>query len=201
MHATGTTDKPFALPNLSVMPTAAKALITAVILTLGIGMFGALGQIIIHDIIPTFFQETEETSPQHPTANSDKLEPSAPSRGDLFSAVPAPASPKIEKPFYHEEQFVWTLKWTHIHLFGMNFIFILMGTVALFLDLPPKAKTWIVALPFAGVLIDIAAMWLKGFVSPHFFWLHVPGGMMFALIFLYVAAKAIQEMWFSSSGE
>jgi hypothetical protein len=38
-------------------------------------------------------------------------------------------------------------------------------------------------------------MWLKGYVSPHFFWLHVPGGGLFGMIFVFVFARAFYEMW------
>ncbi len=34
-----------------------------------------------------------------------------------------------------KEQFIWTLKWSYIHLFGINLIFIFMGAIAVFLDL------------------------------------------------------------------
>lgn len=36
-------------------------------------------------------------------------------------------------------------------------------------------------LPFVGILIDIAAVWLKGYISPAFFWFHIPGGGLFGL--------------------
>ena len=42
-------------PNLSRLPVPAKALVTTIILTMSIAMAAAMGQIIIHDIIPTFF--------------------------------------------------------------------------------------------------------------------------------------------------
>ena len=87
------------------------------------------------------------------------------------------------------------LKWTHIHLFGMNMMFIFMGGIAVFLDVGAKWKTLLVVLPFAGVLIDIAAMWLKGYVSPAFFWLHIPGGGLFGFTFFYVSGRAFWEMW------
>ena len=48
--------KKIELPRLSRLPSPAKALATAVILVMGIALLGALGQIIVHDIIPTFFQ-------------------------------------------------------------------------------------------------------------------------------------------------
>ena len=93
------------------------------------------------------------------------------------------------------DQFIWTLRWTHIHLFGMSMIFILLGAVSVFLDLSSRTKGWLIALPFAGVVVDIAAMWLKAFVSPVFFWLHIPGGGLFAGIFVFVFFRAMGEMW------
>ena len=52
------------------------------------------------------------------------------------------------------DQFVWTLKWTHIHLFDMGMIFIFMGFISLLLDAGTKIRTWLIVLPFVGVLID-----------------------------------------------
>jgi hypothetical protein len=75
--------------------------------------------------------------------------------------------------FHKKEQFVWTLKWAHIHLFGINMI---LGLITLLLEAGSKLRTCLIALPFIGVFIDILAMWLKAFVSPIFFWLHIPGG-------------------------
>jgi hypothetical protein len=183
------------------MSVPAKALATCIILTLGLGMVGALGQIIVHDIIPTFYADdspmsAEMTTP-HEEAEMAKHDgpASASNRGDLFADLTAASTKTQETPFYEGEQFVWTLKWTHIHLFGMSMIFIFLGGVTLFLDIGPRAKTWLIVLPFLGVLVDILAMWLKGFVSPVFFWLHVPGGGVFAAIFAYVSLRALWEMW------
>ena len=120
---------------------------------------------------------------------------SASDRGDLFADLPVSPPEPEKKPLYKNEQFIWTLKWTHIHLFGMNTIFILMAAVTLLLDASAKLRTWLIVLPFAGVLVDIAAMWLKAFVSPAFFWLHVPGGGVFAAVFAYVSLRALREMW------
>ena len=117
------------------------------------------------------------------------------SRGDLFANTPVREKAHKIQPFYQTEQFVWTLKWTHIHLFGMNIIFIFMGTIAIFLDLSTGRRTWLVALPFFGILIDIAAVWMKGYISPAFFWLHIPGGGLFGLTFAIVSIRALWEMW------
>lgn len=179
-------------PKLSRVSVPAKALVTTIILTMSIAMAAALGQIIIHDIIPTFFrgQHVDRSS-----ASQMGKDVTVSDRGDLFADSPVKeTAPKVQ-PFYQTEQFIWTLKWTHIHLFGMNMIFIFMGAIAIFLDLSATRRTWLVVLPFVGVLIDVAAMWLKGYVSPAFFWLHIPGGGLFGLAFIIVSVRALWEMW------
>jgi hypothetical protein len=175
----------------------AKALVSAIILTLALAMVGALGQIIVHDIIPTFFSSSQMEPPSSESMQEKKYTEDTAvdeTRGDLFAEEPAQM--EMQKPsILHSEQFVWLLKWTHIHLFGMNMIFIFVGAIALFLDLGIKTRTWLVALPFVGVFIDIAAMWLKIYISPVFFWLHVPGGGLFSLVFFIVIIRAMLEMW------
>ena len=182
-------------PTLSRFPTPAKALVTAIIVILSVAMTGALGQIIIHDIIPTFF------SGFHPEGHMGYDDPEvktesdeAQSRGDLF-AEEAVETESEKAAFHTTEQFVWTLKWTHIHLFGMNMIFFFVGAITVFLNYGVRLKTCLIVLPFLGVLVDIAAMWLKGYVSPLFFWLHIPGGGLFGLVFFWVSLRALGEMW------
>jgi hypothetical protein len=183
-------------PKLALLPVPAKALVTMIILTMSIAILGALGQIIVHDIIPTFFTEEQMTGPaasEMESVTSLGEGEASSGRGDLFAS--APLEEKLAEPFYKTEQFVWTLRWTHIHLFGMNMIFVFMGAITLFLDLTAKTRTWLIVLPFVGVLVDIAAVWLKGYISPAFFWLHVPGGALFGAIFVFVAFRALKEMW------
>ena len=191
----------YSWPTLAAFPPPAKALVSIVILTMAIAMAGALGQIIVHDIIPTFFSDQPSGDPSSHTME-DMSRPegveeaeTAAGRGDLFSEAPAMEKSEASEPIYKAEQFVWTLKWTHIHLFGMNMIFIFMGIITIFLNVSIKARTWLVILPFVGVLIDIAAMWLKGYVSPVFFWLHIPGGGLFGIAFAIVSVRAFWEMW------
>jgi len=177
-------------PKLWLFPVPAKVLVTAVLGSMAIGLVGALGQILIHDIIPTFYK----SSPAGHAAHSMHEAPEG-DRGDLLADTLSTPQPETSKPFYESEQFVWTLRWTHIHLFGMNMIFIFVGMVASCLDLSSRTRTWLIVLPFIGVLIDIAGMWLKGYVSPHFFWLHMPGGGVFGIVFLFVLVRALYEMW------
>ncbi len=189
------------LEKLSRLPSPAKALATAVILVMGIALLGALGQIIVHDIIPTFFQAGKDGftggAERSLDANAQKegLQGNAKGRGDLFADLLSKNKSRNSKAFNKKEKFVWLLKWTHIHLFGMNMIFIFMGGIAIFLDVGIRARLWIVMLPFIGVLIDIAAMWLRAYLSPVFFWLHIPGGGLFVTVYGFVSIKALAEMW------
>ena len=193
--------KAIELPRLSQFPSPARALITAVIVVMGIALTGALGQIIVHDIIPTFFQMSQDgpagvVKYSHDAkVQEEVLKANTKGRGDLFADIPSKDPPPKSEAFYKKEQFVWLLKWTHIHLFGMNMIFMFMGVITLFLHVGIKARLWLVVLPFVGVLIDIAAMWLKAYLSPVFFWLHIPGGGLFVTVYGFVTIKALKEMW------
>ena len=187
-------------PTLASFPLPAKILVTMIIMTFAIAMMGALAQVVVHDIIPTFQEmRAESDSGSGAGQESEKSlirdeSAGGAGRGDLFSEA-ASEEPDSSQSFYKSEQFVWILKWTHIHLFGMNMIFIFLGAITLFLDVSNRTRAWLIGLPFAGVLVDIAAMWLKGFVSPLFFWLHIPGGGLFGVIFGYVSIRALFEMW------
>ncbi|MGD2099144.1 MAG: hypothetical protein PVG35_16320 [Desulfobacterales bacterium] len=195
-HVSGVNQK---WPTLTQFPLPAKALVSAVILTMAFAMTGALGQIIVHDIIPTFFADqpsghldNSEKPDQHESKKSD---PVSSGRGDLFAEEPVQVETASKQPLYQTEQFVWTLKWTHIHLFGMNMIFIFMGAITVFLNISIKTRTWLVILPFIGVVVDIAAVWLKGYISPTFFWLHIPGGGLFGSVFAIVSIRAFWDMY------
>ncbi len=208
--------------TLSHLPLPAKVLVTMLLLTLSLGMTGAAGQIIVHDIIPTFFSDKggDEGPSQNDGMNHhlDKgkqvhqMDSSLLSdetgkndhkasiiRGDLFDEAPIIEGAAIESTvFYKSDQFIWLLKWTHIHLFGINFIFIILGTVTYLLNLNERVRAWLIALPFLGILIDIAALWLKSYISPVFFWLHIPGGGVFGSIFAFVFFRGFWEMWIGS---
>ena len=192
--------------TIGSMSLPAKVLASSIIFIMSFGMLGATGQIVVHDIIPTFFGVKNATEMQTSTQDFEDMatipsESGAVSeRGDLFSELPAEAVTPEKKQFYENEQFVWSLRWTHIHLFGIGMIFIFMGGISLLLDAGATFRTWLIVLPFVGMLIDIAAVWLKGFVSPLFFWLHLPGGGLFGLVFGYVALRALWEMWLKPMG-
>jgi hypothetical protein len=164
-----------------------KVLVTMSVVMMAAGLAGALGQIVVHDIIPTFGGEKE-----HQETHSEAVDKNISTRGDLF----ATALPKEKaKPFYQTNEFVFALKFTHIHIFGMSAIFVLTGLIVVFLDLSIQTRTWLIFLPFFGVIIDLASVWLKLFVHPAFFWLHIPGGALFGAVFGIDSALILWQLW------
>ena len=181
------TPKKIELPLLKQWPLPGKILVTAVIIMLAVGLVVAGGQILIHDLIPTFSTESH-----HTMANKDLKEEASGGRGDLFASD---TLKKKEGAFYETEQFVFALKFTHIHFFGIGAIFFAMGGIVLFLDLKSKTKVLLIVLPFIGVIVDLASVWLKLFVNPAFFWLHIPGGALFGSIFAVDSILALKQIW------
>jgi len=77
----------------------------------------------------------------------------------------------------------------------MNAIFILMGILVLFLDVSQRIRIWLIVLPFIGIIIDLASVWLKLFVHPVFFWMHISGGVLFGAVFVVDAVLMLWQMW------
>ncbi len=174
-------------PRLEHWPLPGKVLITMIILMTAIGFAGALGQIIVHDIIPTFWGEKKSVVSMAGEIYKNKF-----TRGDIFTTMP---SKKKAQPFYKTDEFIFALKFTHIHIFSMSAIFVLMGIIVLFLDLGEKSHILLISLPFIGIIIDLASVWFKIFIHPAFFWLHIPGGMLFGAIFAIDAVLILWQMW------
>jgi hypothetical protein len=79
---------------------------------------------------------------------------------------------------------------SHIHLFGIAFIFIFVGYIfSLAVGFNEKVKAIIIAIPFGFLIIDISSWWITS-IFPGFAWLTIIGG------FGYMVAFAI--MWFTS---
>ena len=189
-------------PSLRNWPLTAKVLLTLIIVMMSLGLSFAVGQIIVHDIIPTFSDTNKHIMPDDGSEMEKKSDSDvrgdlfSDSSGDLFADVPVE---KKTAPFYQTDEFIFALKFTHIHIFGMSAIFILMGMGVLFLDLSIKARIWLIVLPFIGIIIDLASVWLKLFVHPSFFWLHIPGGILFGSVFAIAAVLMLWQMWVNPS--
>lgn len=174
---------------LARWPLPARILATAIIMMLGLGLAVAIVQATVHDVLPTMrkLNQAQDHSVMHGA-------PAGQGRHDLLAELPAAKAPP-RVPWHQSENFIFALKFTHIHIFGMSGIFIVMGALAVFLNRSVRLRSFFIALPFAGILIDLLGVWLKLFVHPAFFWLHIPGGLMFGTIFAVEALLMLKELW------
>ncbi len=79
---------------------------------------------------------------------------------------------------------------SHIHLFGISFIFFFVGFIFSFaVGVPKWLKISAIAIPFAFLIVDVISWWLTRW-NPSFAWLTLIGG------FVYSGAATI--MWFIS---
>jgi hypothetical protein len=88
-------------PKLRQFPEPAKVLVTAILGSMAIGLVGALGQILIHDIIPTFYRGSPAGHAAHSAHEPPEVE-----RGDLLADMTFKPAPEIPRPIYESEQFV-----------------------------------------------------------------------------------------------
>ncbi len=86
---------------------------------------------------------------------------------------------------------------SHIHLFGISFIFMFMGGI---FSLSTSnhyrgIKYFAIIMPFLFLLTDISSWWLTK-LSPHFAWLVIMGGAGLGLSFAYMWVVSLYQIWF-----
>lgn len=85
---------------------------------------------------------------------------------------------------------------SHIHLFGITFIFFLMGSIFCHAYLKRKwMKCLILALPFLSILLDIGSWYLTKLYSPFAYIVLASGGVM-GMCFAAQAVISFYQMWF-----
>ncbi|MBL4692002.1 MAG: hypothetical protein JKY92_01570 [Magnetovibrio sp.] len=85
---------------------------------------------------------------------------------------------------------------SHIHLFGLTFIFFIMGQVfSHALVRPVWFKCTVVAVPFVAIVLDIGSWYLTK-LNPNFAWIIYVGGIGMGLSFTYMWFVSIYQMWF-----
>ena len=84
---------------------------------------------------------------------------------------------------------------SHIHLFGISFIFMFVGIIFSFsTNIPGRYKYPAVIMPYVFLLIDIASWWLTK-LNPHFAWLVIIGGIGLAFSFVFMWTVSMYQMW------
>ncbi len=85
---------------------------------------------------------------------------------------------------------------SHIHLFGISFIFMFVGIIFSFAQSPTvKYKCIAIGMPYVFLLVDILSWWLTK-IHPMFAILVILAGMGMGVSFMFMWAISILEMWF-----
>ena len=86
---------------------------------------------------------------------------------------------------------------SHIHLFGITFIFFIMGLIFSHAFVRPVwFKSVVVALPFLAIIIDVLS-WYVTKVFPPFAWAVMLGGGLMGLSFAFQWVVSMYQIWFS----
>ena len=84
---------------------------------------------------------------------------------------------------------------THTHLLGMAVIFVLTGlSIALCERVSEGGKRFLIAEPFAALLVSFTAMWLMRYADPRFAWLLEASSSVLALTFYVQSWLILREL-------
>lgn len=84
---------------------------------------------------------------------------------------------------------------SHIHLFGIAFIFIFMGYIySMSVEINQKFKAMIIAIPFVFLILDITSWWITS-IYPNFAWLTIIGGFGYMMAFAVMWFTSMYQMW------
>jgi hypothetical protein len=85
---------------------------------------------------------------------------------------------------------------SHIHLFGLTFIFFIVGLIFSHAFVRPVwFKCAVVGLPFVAIFVDVSSWYLTK-LFPLFAWAVLFGGALMGLCFAYMWVISMYQMWF-----
>ncbi len=85
---------------------------------------------------------------------------------------------------------------SHIHLFGMTFIFFVLGVIFSYSYVRPVwFKSFVIAVPFAMMIVDIGSWYLTK-LNPAFAWLIIVSGVLMAMSFAFQWLVSMYQIWF-----
>ena len=84
---------------------------------------------------------------------------------------------------------------SHIHLFGMSFIFGLSGLIFAYSKTPPLFRAVLIAIPFVAIWLDIGSWWFTKY-APVFAYMAIIGGAFMGLSLAGQLVISLYEMWF-----
>lgn len=84
---------------------------------------------------------------------------------------------------------------SHIHLFGISFIFMFVGIIFSFSQTAPEnIKSFAIGMPYFFIVTDILSWWLTK-AHPMFAWLVIIAGMGMGVSFMFMWFTSLAEMW------
>jgi uncharacterized membrane protein len=87
---------------------------------------------------------------------------------------------------------------SHIHLFGISFIFFFMGLIFSFaVGVPRKWKILAIAFPFGFLIMDVLSWWLTK-LSPNFAYFTIIGGIGYSLASTFMWVTSMYQMFILS---
>jgi len=90
---------------------------------------------------------------------------------------------------------------SHIHLFGLTFIFFIVGLMFSHAYMRPVwLKCTIVATPFVAIVLDVSSWYFTKLYHP-FAWVVIAGGALMGMSFALMWAVTMYQLWFSPSPE
>ncbi|MFQ5755310.1 MAG: hypothetical protein ACE5H7_04355 [Acidiferrobacterales bacterium] len=85
---------------------------------------------------------------------------------------------------------------SHIHLFGLTFIFFIVGLIFSHAQVRPAwLKGVVIAAPFVAIFADVGSWYFTKLYNP-FAWVVMLSGALMALCFAYMWVMSIYQMWF-----
>lgn len=88
---------------------------------------------------------------------------------------------------------------SHIHLFGLSFIFFILGTIFSHAYVRPIwLKCLVVAIPFAAIGLDVLSWYVVKLFHP-FAWVVMLGGAGYGACFAFMWVVSMYQLWFSGT--
>ncbi len=87
---------------------------------------------------------------------------------------------------------------SHVHLFGMSFIFFLTGGIFALSAIKVRWRVFLIATPFVAIWVDIGSWWFTK-LQPVFAYTVIIGGVLMGLALLLQIFISLWEMWFRST--
>lgn len=94
----------------------------------------------------------------------------------------------------HGESIATLTRVSHIHLFGIGFIFLFVGGIFAMAEFNQFWKLILISTPFAFLVLDVASWWLTKY-WPGCAWITMIGGFGYSLAAVIMFATSFAQMW------